>query len=358
MTPKVTKVLISGGGTGGHIYPAIAIAQACKKELEAEILFVGALGKMEMEKVPKAGFSIVGLPIAGFNRSKLWLNVGLPFKLVNSLFQAWKVLKSFKPDVAIGVGGYASGPTLFIASLLGIPYIIQEQNSYAGVTNKLLSKKAKRICVAYPNMEKFFPVGKIAFTGNPVREDLIDLKTDKEEALAHFGLDVSKKTILVIGGSQGARSINQAVYEGIGRFAEKNIQFIWQTGKNYKAEAHGNYISEFLYEMDKAYVAADLVISRAGALSVSELSLAAKPTIFVPFPFAAEDHQTQNALSLVHQNAAVLVLDHLAGKELVSKALELITDPKKLQTLASNIAKMARPKATELIVNEIKAVVK
>lgn len=360
------KILISGGGTGGHIYPAVAIANELKQKYPtAEILFVGALGKMEMEKVPKAGFEIVGLPIAGINRSNMLANLSFPFKFFKSIFKAYSLVKSFKPSIAIGVGGYASGPTLLMANLQGIPTLIQEQNSYAGITNKWLSKKAKKICVAYPNMDSFFPKEKIAFTGNPVRKDLIDSNIASDKAREAFSLQAEKKTILVIGGSQGALSINKAIAAGILSFKNAEVQLIWQTGKGFLSQAKETviekkyketYVSDFIYNMDEAYAAADVVISRAGALSVSELCLTAKPAILIPFPNASEDHQTMNAMSLVNEDAAMLVTDKNTNEELVKAAIELCNNEAKKVKLSMNIKKLARPQAAELIVNEIEKI--
>ncbi|UBM57253.1 undecaprenyldiphospho-muramoylpentapeptide beta-N-acetylglucosaminyltransferase [Marinilongibacter aquaticus] len=359
------KILISGGGTGGHIYPAVAIANSCKEVFpNAEILFVGALGKMEMEKVPKAGYKIVGLPIAGFNRSNMLANLGFPFKLIKSVWEARNVLKGFKPDIAVGVGGYASGPTLFVANLLGISTLLQEQNSFAGVTNKLLARKAKKICVAYPDMERFFPKAKLVFTGNPVRKDIVSTNLSKEEAKANFGLDAERKCILVIGGSQGARSINRAIKNDLAKFESAQVSVLWQTGPAFEEEAleaakgYANVaVRPFIYEMDKAYAAADVVISRAGALSVSELCLTAKPAVLVPFPLAAEDHQTQNALSLVERNAAVLIKDAEAADQLADTALGLIDDEIRQMELSKNIRLFAKPNAANEIVEEIKKIV-
>lgn len=357
------KVIISGGGTGGHIFPAVAIANEIKAQRpDAEILFVGALGKMEMEKVPKAGYKIVGLPIAGFNRSNMLANVGFPLKLIKSLWKGMQILRAFKPDIAIGVGGFASGPTLRMANLLGIKTLIQEQNSYAGVTNKILSKKAEKVCVAYPNMDKFFTKEKIVFTGNPVRNDLININIKKENAKAHFGLETDRKTLLIVGGSLGALSINKGIASGLQSLLNNDLQIIWQTGKTFIDQAkeivnnlqtQRVYVSDFIYEMDQAYAAADLVVSRAGALSVSELSLVGKASILVPFPFAAEDHQTQNALSLTSQNAAFLVKDSEISEKLVDSIIELSENEAKLRSLSENIVKFAKPFAAKEIVEEI-----
>lgn len=364
---KSIKIVISGGGTGGHIYPAVAIANEIMAQMpDAEILFVGAEGKMEMEKVPKAGYDIVGLPIAGINRSNMLANLSFPLKLVKSLQKARQTLKSFKPDVAVGVGGYASGPTLMMAGQMGVKTLIQEQNSYAGITNKWLAKKATKICVAYPGMEAFFPKDKLVFTGNPVRKDIVDSSVSREDALKHFGLDSARKTVLVIGGSQGARSINQAVLAGYQRFFEAEVQLIWQTGKGFlstaKEKTDGKdfsqgFISDFIYEMDMAYAAADVVISRAGALSVSELCLVAKPSILVPFPNAAEDHQTKNAMSLVNENAALIVKDNEVGEKLISTCLSLLADEKRQQELSRQIKAFAKPNAAKEIVEEVRKVI-
>lgn len=357
------KVIISGGGTGGHIYPAIAIANALQAEdPNIEILFVGAEGKMEMEKVPKAGYSIIGLPIVGINRQHLFKNLLFPFKLINSFAKAIKIVNDFKPDLAIGVGGYASGPLLIAASLKKIPFFIQEQNSFAGITNKFLAKKAKMIFVAYPNMDKFFPKENIQLLGNPVRKDLIDISNKKEIAQKHFKLETDKPCILVIGGSQGARSINLAIAHSFSKLAASNVQLIWQTGVHFENEAKEiaakypnfkSYVSAFIYEMDLAYAAADLVCSRAGALSVSEICLAAKPSILVPFPAAAEDHQTENAKSLVSQHAAILIKDADANKELVDEALQLIHQPEELKNIGNAAKGLGKPNAAKEIAQQI-----
>lgn len=357
------RVIISGGGTGGHIYPAIAIANQLRAvNPTIEILFVGAEGKMEMEKVPKAGYTIVGLPIAGMQRSLSLANLSLPFKLLKSLFKAHQILKEFKPDVAVGVGGFASGPLLWIASWLGIPTLIQEQNSHAGITNKLVAKRAGRICVAYPNMETFFPKEKIRLLGNPVRKDILDTASKREEALAHFGFSPDRKTLFIMGGSLGAKSINESIAGGLEQFIAAGVQVLWQTGKPFYQTAQeriralnatGVRAFDFIYEMDLAYAVADVVVSRAGALSVSELCLAGKPSILVPYPHAAEDHQTQNALSLVERQAALLVKDADAATELVNKALALLHDQAQQAQLIQQIKPFARPNAAEDIVAEI-----
>ncbi len=355
------NIIISGGGTGGHIYPAIAIANALKaKNSAVNILFVGAIGKMEMEKVPKAGYKIVGLPITGIQRSLSFENLKFPFRLIKSMFLARKIINDFEPNIAIGVGGFASGPLLLMANLMAVPTLIQEQNSFAGITNKYLSKKAKAICVAYLGMEKFFPKSKIIFTGNPVRSDILEVNSKKKQALTHFGLAENEKTLLIIGGSLGAKTINESIDDGLQKLLNAGIQIIWQTGKLYiekakiKAENLRNiYVSDFIYEMDLAYAAADVVVSRAGALSVSELCLAAKPCILVPYPFAAEDHQTQNALNLVNQKAAILVKDSAAKGDLVNIVLQLFENDNEQELLSKNILKLAKPNAANDIANQI-----
>lgn len=357
------RVIISGGGTGGHIYPAIAIANALKKEDPSiEILFVGAEGKMEMEKVPKAGYQIIGLPIVGIKREVSLDNAAFPFKLTRSLLKARTVLRSFRPDVAVGVGGFASGPLLMVASLLGIPILIQEQNSYAGITNKLLARRAKTICVAYPGMESFFAKRKIKLLGNPVRSDIIGSGSKRPEALARFGFANHRKTLFIMGGSLGARSINESVREGLKKLNDAGYQVIWQTGKAYiqtaletiaQVGSEHTKAFDFLYDMDLAYAVADVVISRAGALSVSELCLAAKPAILVPYPAASEDHQTKNAMSLIRQNAALLVTDAYVHRDLIETAIRLLEDPGKQKELKNNIAKLARPDAATEIAHEV-----
>lgn len=357
------RIIISGGGTGGHIYPAIAIANALQhREPDTEILFVGALGKMEMEKVPRAGYKIVGLPIAGIKRSLSLENLSLPFKMLRSLMKAREVIKDFKPDVAVGVGGFASGPLLMMASMAGIPTLIQEQNSYAGITNKFLAKRAAKICVAYPGMEAFFPKEKITMLGNPVRSDITYVHLKRAAALEHFELSEGSKTLFVMGGSLGARSINESITEGLGRLVEAGYQVLWQTGKNDidKAKAAIEKLGtdrvkafDFIYTMDLAYAVADVVVSRAGALSVSELCLAAKPAILVPFPYASEDHQTRNAMNLVDSNAAILVKDPEARTRLVDQALALLDDVTRQRELQTNINKLARPGAADDIAAEV-----
>ncbi len=357
------RVIISGGGTGGHIYPAIAIANALQeKDPGVEILFVGALGKMEMEKVPKAGYNIIGLPIVGIKREISADNLLFPFKLIKSLLKARAVIKSFKPDVAVGVGGFASGPLLMMASLSRVPILIQEQNSYAGITNKILSRQAGRICVAYPGMEAFFSKEKIKLLGNPVRKDIVDISSKREKALSHFHLSHSGKVLFVMGGSLGARSINKAINDGLRQLIESGYQVLWQTGKGYIEQALKTIETlgtnrakafEFIYEMDLAYAVADVVVSRAGALSVSELCLAGKPAILVPYPAASEDHQTKNAISLVEQNAALLIKDSKTSEDLISETLKLLNDTVKQQQLITNIKKLARPAAATEIAAEV-----
>lgn len=358
------KFIISGGGTGGHIYPAIAIANEIKnRDKNAEILFVGALGKMEMEKVPKAGYEIIGLNIVGIERKLSWKNLLFPFKLLQSIWKAKSILKDFKPDVVIGVGGYASAPLLYAANSMKIPTLIQEQNSFAGMANKWLSTKAKKICVAYQNMEKFFPKDKIIFTGNPVRQDIISIPTEKKEKALHFfGFNSSKKTILVIGGSLGARSINNAIAQNLSFFIENDCQLIWQTGKNSYDKNNNEtellknpllYKIDFIYEMDLAYSLADIIISRAGALAISEICLVQKPTIFVPLPSAAEDHQTSNAMALVNQQAALMVKDIEVKNDLIPQLSYLIKNPTIYANYKKNLLLFAKPDATQMIGNEI-----
>lgn len=330
------RIIISGGGTGGHIFPAVSIANAIKaKYPEAKILFVGALGRMEMQRVPAAGYEIKGLPICGFDRKHLFKNIAVLFKIWKSQRMAKKIINDFKPMAAVGVGGYASGPTLNVCASKGIPCLIQEQNSYAGVTNKLLAKKADRICVAYEGMERFFPADKIIMTGNPVRQNVLETTVTVEEARKQFGLAPEKKTILLVGGSLGARTINESVLQNLDKIAKSDIQFIWQTGKYYKAsiaeqmkgkELPNLKIMDFISDMGAAYKAADLVISRAGASSISEFCLIGKPVILVPSPNVAEDHQTKNAMALVNKDAAIYVKDCEAPGILIDKAINTVTD--------------------------------
>lgn len=355
---KKIKVIVSGGGTGGHIFPAISIANAIKNKCpNADILFVGAENRMEMEKVPAAGYPIIGLPVSGFDRKHLLKNIKVLFRLFKSIRLADKTVKSFSPDIAVGVGGYASGPTLWAAARRGIPTLIQEQNSYAGVTNKLLASKTKAICVAYENMERFFPKDRIILTGNPVRQELQNDTISREEAIRFFNLDPSKKTILVIGGSLGARTINNSIAAGIEKIPQ-NIQLIWQSGKGYDTQAK-KVLDEkkpenikqmpFISRMDMAYKAADLVISRAGASSISELCLLGKPVILIPSPNVAEDHQTKNAQALSTKNAALMIRDCDAQNLLIDKALKTVQDETSLKNMSDNISKMAqRDSATRI----------
>ncbi len=357
------RVIISGGGTGGHIFPAVAIAKTLqKRDPNVEILFVGAKGKMEMEKVPQAGFKIIGLSIAGIQRKIDFRNFLLPFKVIKSLWQAHKIIQDFKPDIAIGVGGYASAPTLYMAAQMDVLSLIQEQNSYAGLTNKLLAKRTTAICVAFDGMENYFPANKIVQTGNPVRQDLLDIEGKREEAFEHFNLDPNKKTVLVIGGSLGARTINQVIHSGISSFEEKDIQLVWQTGKYYYGKAQDKNSSnvkvyDFITRMDLAYAVADIVVSRAGALSIAELCITSKPCILVPSPNVAEDHQTKNAQALLDKRAALLVKDKDAKTVLMGDILALMNDEKRRQQLSNSIKELAKPNAAELIVDEIYRVV-
>ena len=357
------KFIVSGGGTGGHIFPAISIANALKKRFkDADILFVGAIGRMEMERVPAAGFAIEGLPVSGFDRKNMLRNIKVLLNLFSSIIKARSIIRKFKPEVVIGVGGYASAPVLRAASAFGISTLIQEQNSYAGVTNKLLAKKAAKICVAYDNMQNFFPADKIVKTGNPVRQDLFNVAPKAKEAYDFFAFDNTKKTLLIVGGSLGARTINQSVIACLEMIHKADIQVIWQTGKFYIQEASaaaqpfqspGLLVTDFVSRMDYAYSIADLVISRAGASSISELCLLAKPTILVPSPNVAEDHQTQNALALVNKDAAVMIKDVEAKELLIPKALNLIQNDANLNLLSENILKLAEKNSAERIVDEI-----
>lgn len=347
------KFIISGGGTGGHIYPAIAIAEAIKNEMPtAEFLFIGALGRMEMEKVPKAGYNIKGLWISGFQRKKLLKNLSLPFKILFSIFKVFGIISKFKPDVVIGVGGYASAVALKVATWRKIPILIHEQNSYAGKTNKLLAKSAQKICVAYDNMDSFFPKNKIVLTGNPVRQDILDLRSEKAVAYQYYGLNPNKKTILLTGGSLGARTLNQSMADKLELLKNEEVQLLWQSGKIYYddfkviADQYDNvkYLA-FIDRMDLAYSVADVVISRAGALTISELCVGAKASILVPSPNVAEDHQTANALSLVKKDAALLVKDSEAGEKLVESALDILKDENLKHKLEENIKKLSMPSA-------------
>jgi UDP-N-acetylglucosamine--N-acetylmuramyl-(pentapeptide) pyrophosphoryl-undecaprenol N-acetylglucosamine transferase len=358
------RIIISGGGTGGHIFPAVSIANAIRaKYPEAKILFVGALGRMEMQRVPAAGYEIVGLPISGFNRKNMLKNVVVLYRIWKSQQMAKKIIRKFNPMAAVGVGGYASGPMLNQCTKMGIPCLIQEQNSYAGVTNKILSKKVDRICVAYDGMERFFPADKIVKTGNPVRQALLDTKLTKAEALKSFGLSEDKKTILIVGGSLGARTVNESVLQNLDMIKESGVQFIWQTGKYYNASIMAElkqrgtvpslHVTDFISDMGAAYKAADLVISRAGASSISEFCLIGKPVILVPSPNVAEDHQTKNAMALVNKNAALYVKDADAPAEVVKLALQTVKDDARLKELSENILKLALPDSADIIANEV-----
>ena len=357
------RIIISGGGTGGHIFPAVSIANAIKaKHPDAKILFVGALGRMEMQRVPAAGYEIKGLPIQGFDRKNLLKNVKVLFKIWKSQRMARQIIKDFRPMAAVGVGGYASGPTLNKAAAMGIPCLIQEQNSYAGVTNKLLAKKADKICVAYEGMERFFPAEKIIMTGNPVRQALLENKMTKAEAIQSFGLDPQKKTILIVGGSLGAGTVNKSVMQHLDDIEKSGVQVIWQTGKYYYAdiikELEGRVlpnvkIMDFISDMGAAYKAADLVISRAGASSISEFCLLGTPVILVPSPNVAEDHQTKNAMALVNKQAALYVKDAEAPEKVISMALETVQDEQALRSLSENILKLALPNSADIIADEV-----
>ena len=361
---KNLRIIISGGGTGGHIFPAVSIANAIKTlQPDSEILFVGAEGRMEMQRVPAAGYPIKGLPVAGFDRKNLFKNIPVLIKLFKSQRLAKKIVKDFKPHAAVGVGGYASGPTLKVAGSMGIPTLLQEQNSYAGVTNKLLAKQAKKICVAYEGMERFFSKEKIILTGNPVRQGLTNSTISREEAVQSFGLDPQKQTILILGGSLGARTINQCLMSNLQKIKDSGVQFIWQTGKIYIDEVQNTvakfgklpmlYVTDFISDMAKAYTAADLVISRAGAGSISEFCLLKKPIILVPSPNVAEDHQTQNALALVNKNAALYVKDADANEKLLDTAIATVNQPELLKNLSTNIAELAFTDSANVIAKEV-----
>ena len=360
---KELRVIISGGGTGGHIFPAVSIANAVKAlRPDAKILFVGALGRMEMQRVPAAGYEIKGLPIQGFDRKHLLKNIKVLYKIWKSQRMAKKIIREFRPQVAVGVGGYASGPTLNKAAAMGIPCLIQEQNSYAGVTNKLLAKKAAKICVAYEGMERFFPAEKILLTGNPVRQSLLETTITREEALRSLGLDPAKKTVLLVGGSLGARTVNESVLRHLDLVEQSGVQFVWQTGKYYYADIQERLkgrelpnlkVMDFITDMGAAYRAADLVISRAGASSISEFCLIGKPVILVPSPNVAEDHQTKNALALANRNAALYVRDADAPDTLLQLAVETVNDAAKLASLSQNVLKLALPNSAEIIAKEV-----
>lgn len=357
------RVIISGGGTGGHIFPAVSIANAVKAlRPDAKILFVGALGRMEMQRVPAAGYEIIGLPIQGFDRKNLLKNFKVLYKIWKSQRMARKIIKDFRPQVAVGVGGYASGPTLNMAAAKGIPCLLQEQNSYAGVTNKLLAKKAAKICVAYEGMERFFPAEKIMMTGNPVRQQLLDTTISHEDAVRSFGFAPTKKVVLIVGGSLGARTLNESVLQHLDQIRKSDVQFIWQTGKFYSAEISERLkgqdipnltVTDFISDMGVAYKAADLVVSRAGAGSISEFCLLGKPVILVPSPNVAEDHQTKNAMALVNKAAALYIKDAEADKILLPLAIDTAKDDAKLQSLHENILKMALPDSADIIAKEV-----
>lgn len=363
MKPSV-NILLSGGGTGGHIYPAVAIANELKeRNPEINILFVGAVGRMEMEKVPQLGFEIKGLNITGIQRSLSLKNLSFPFKLLSSLIKANSIIRKFKPSVVIGTGGFASGPTLYMANKKQIPSLIQEQNSYPGITNKLLASKADKICVAYDGLEKYFPSDKIIKTGNPVRQDILDIDTKREEALAYFGLDSDKKTIVVMGGSLGARAINQALDKHMQTILKNDVQVVWQSGKLYYEEykmhdkANSVHVKEFIQRMDLLYAAADILISRAGAGSISELCIVGKPVIFIPSPNVAEDHQTKNARAITDLDAAIL-LNEKDIDDLPNIIKDLLEDKARQDSLCENIKKLALPNATKQIANEVEKILK
>ncbi len=361
---KKYKILISGGGTGGHIFPALSIANAIKRRYDADILFVGAENRMEMERVPAAGYHIEGLPVAGFDRKRLWRNFGVLLKLRKSMMKARRIIRDFKPDIAIGVGGYASGPTLKEAQKMGIPTLLQEQNSYAGVTNKLLAAKAEKICVAYDGMERFFPKEKIVKTGNPVRKDIIDRQHSVKEARESYGLDPEKPTALIVGGSLGARTLNEAMERSVKELAQKGIQIIWQTGKNFGDRGlvaakgvKGIVVMPFISDMAMAYAAADIVVSRAGAGSISELELLGKPSILVPSPNVAEDHQTKNARALSDHGAAVFIADSECVEKLPGELTSLLLDQRKQKEMKSKISGMALRDSDEKIVDEVAIII-
>lgn len=358
------RILISGGGTGGHIFPALSIANALKRRTDCEILFVGAENRMEMEKVPAAGYRIIGLPVAGFDRKNLLKNFSVLIKLRKSISKARGIIREFRPDIAVGVGGYASGPTLKAAQRAGVPTLLQEQNSYPGVTNKLLAAKADKICTAYEGMERFFPLEKIILTGNPVRKDLIESAPSPQEARKSFGLDPDKITLLVVGGSLGARTLNETMEADLRRITQNGIQVIWQTGKYFgnRGEAaakglKGAVVTQFITDMSKAYAAASIVVSRAGAGSISELELLGKASILVPSPNVAEDHQTKNARALEKNGAAILVPDADAKEKLTDTVISLTADTDKIISMEKNCLKMALPDSDEIIVDEIMKII-
>lgn len=361
------RLIISGGGTGGHVFPAIAIANEFKeRHHDADILFVGAEGKMEMIRVPEAGYRIIGLWIAGIKRSLSFSNLLFPIKLILSYWKARRIVKEFRPHLAVGTGGYASGPVMLAATRMRIPTVLQEQNSYAGLTNKQLAGKVQRICVAYPDMEKYFPSDKVRLTGNPVRKDIMELEHKRGNALVHFGFSDSARTLLVLGGSGGAKTINDSMLAGLDQLIASNVQLIWQTGKVYYESVRAQIadkdlrnvrLYDFLKEMDLAYAAAHVVVSRAGALSISELCLAKKPAVLVPSPNVAEDHQTKNAMSLVRQEAACMISDQDARSRLITEVLSLLADHGRCQQLGERIGTLARPNAARDIVNEMETLI-
>lgn len=364
---KPYRLIISGGGTGGHIFPAIAIANAFReRHPDAHILFVGASGRMEMTRVPEAGYEIIGLWISGIQRKFTLANLLFPVKLLVSYLRAVVIVRRYKPHVVVGTGGFASGPMMIAATRFRIPAVIQEQNSFAGLANKRVADKVSKVCVAYDGMEKYFPASKIVVTGNPVRKDILTVKDKKEKGLAHFGFEASHRTLLIIGGSLGARTINESILAGLDKLVDAGVQVIWQTGKAYYDVVHAQLekydkrklrVFDFLKEMDLAYAAADVVISRSGALAVSELCIAHKPCILVPSPNVAEDHQTKNAMALVEKEAAAMVTDREARGKLVDEALKLLFDEHRAKKLSENISLLARPRATEDIVNEIEKLI-
>ncbi len=366
-TREPYRLIISGGGTGGHVFPAIAIANEFRERYpNAEILFVGAEGRMEMVRVPEAGYKIIGLWIAGIQRKLTLSNLMFPFKLLASLWKARKIVKDFRPHVAVGTGGYASGPLMLAATRMGIPALLQEQNSYAGLTNKQLASKVQRICVAYPGMESYFPASKVVMTGNPVRKDIMEVAAKRPLALKHFGFNEIDRTLLVLGGSGGARTINESVLAGLDQLIHANVQVIWQTGKVYFESVKAQIASkdlrkvrlyDFLKEMDLAYAAANVVVSRAGALSISELCLTRKPAVLVPSPNVAEDHQTKNAMALVKEDAATMIADQEAKAKLTAEVLALLNDNSRCQHLSERIGTLGRPNAARDIVNEIEKLI-
>lgn len=365
---KNIRVMISGGGTGGHIFPAIAIAKAIERAMpNTEFLFIGAKDKMEMLRVPEAGYKIEGLWISGIQRKLSFQNLSFPFKLISSLLKARKLIKKFAPHMVIGVGGFASGPTLRMAASMGIPCLIQEQNSYPGITNKLLANKVRKICVAYEGMEKYFPKEKIVLTGNPIRKEVTQIEGKKDQAIKFFNLRKDLKTILIVGGSLGAQSVNRAIIKDLEKWGQQNLQLIWQSGKTSynecfsalnSAAAPNIHLHEFIKEMDLAYAAADLIVSRAGAIAISEISIVGKPVIFVPFPYAAEDHQTKNALQLVNNGAAKMISDNLVSEELFEQVTALILDGKRCNQMGKEIKKLGIVDADDLIAKEIIQLIK